>query len=121
MKKLRNLLILLMLVFLVLYFYQPVIGLKNLFSGTNKLNYTDITREREKNLIFREGKTLRERVLPPKGFTRIEAEKGTFGDYLQNLPLKPHGAPVLYYNGQEKIKNVHCAVIDMEIGDGDLQ
>ncbi|MDD4584014.1 MAG: DUF4846 domain-containing protein, partial [Eubacteriales bacterium] len=45
-----------------------------------------------------------------------------YGEYLRNLPLKPHASPVLYYNGHEKNKdNVYMAVVDMEIGDSDLQ
>lgn len=35
--------------------------------------------------------------------------------------MKPHGAKVSYYNGEAKSRDVHEAVINMDIGDRDLQ
>ena len=67
------------------------------------------------------GGTVVERITPPEGFTRIETEAGSFGQYLRNLPLKPHGSEVKYYNGSVKQKNSHAAVIDLDVGDRDLQ
>lgn len=73
-------------------------------------------------LIDKEGKTVENRILPPEGFTRISVEKDSYAEYLRKLPLKPYGSPVLYYNGAVKSKeNVYMAVVDMEIGDRDLQ
>jgi hypothetical protein len=68
-----------------------------------------------------EGKTIIERVRVPEGFSRIEVESGSFGEYLRNLPLKPHGSKVMYYNGEAKMNDVHEAVIDIDIGNRDLQ
>lgn len=73
------------------------------------------------NLINEDGKVISERIDVPKGFERIEAKEGTFGDYLRSLPLKPHGSPVLYYNGDTKSAEVYVAVLDIDIGDRDLQ
>ena len=62
------------------------------------------------------------RFAEPSGFRRIETKEGSFGEYLQNLPLKTPGAPVRYYNGQEKNGNgIYLAVVDMDIGEKDLQ
>ncbi|MFZ5596703.1 MAG: DUF4846 domain-containing protein [Bacillota bacterium] len=72
-------------------------------------------------LVNRSGGTIQERFLPPPGFTRIEAEKGSFGHYLRNLPLKPHGSMVKYYDGSVKNREVHEAVADIDVGDRDLQ
>lgn len=72
-------------------------------------------------LIKPEGSTLQERFSPPNGFKRINAPKGSMGEYLRELPLKPHGSEVLYYNGKPKTNyNVYLAVVEMEIGHKDL-
>lgn len=40
----------------------------------------------------------------------------------RTLPLKPHGSTVLYFDGREKINsNIYEGVINMEIGNRDLQ
>ncbi|WP_051569046.1 DUF4846 domain-containing protein [Alkaliphilus transvaalensis] len=78
--------------------------------------------DQEENFIIEDGAHIETRILPPLNFVRVAVEEGSFGAYLRGLPLKPHGSPVLYYNGVEKTKsNVYMAVIDMEIGDRDLQ
>ena len=41
--------------------------------------------------------------------------------YLQNLPLKPAGSKVHLYNGVEKDDIFYDAVVDMDIGNKDLQ
>lgn len=72
--------------------------------------------------IYREGKTIEERIKVPEGFERVSVSPGSFGAYLRNLALKEHGAPVLYFDGSPKRKeNVYEAVIDMDIGTRDLQ
>lgn len=43
------------------------------------------------------------------------------GAYLRSLSLKPHDTCVHYYDGHRKISNVYEAVIDMDIGERDLQ
>jgi predicted MPP superfamily phosphohydrolase len=77
--------------------------------------------EPEPYLIREEGETVQERILAPDGFQRVRQAKGSFGEYLRNLPLKPHGAEVLYYNGNAKPAKVYEAVLDMDVGTRDLQ
>lgn len=77
--------------------------------------------EAEASLINEKGETVRERILVPEGFERVAAAEGSFGDYLANLPLKPHGSKVTYYNGDIKPLDVHEAVIDVDVGSRDLQ
>ncbi|MCM8899934.1 DUF4846 domain-containing protein [Caldicoprobacter algeriensis] len=72
-------------------------------------------------IINPSGRTIEDRINLPKGFERIKVEEGSFGHYLRTLPLKPHGSKVKYYDGREKGHNVYEAVIDMDIGDKDLQ
>ena len=65
--------------------------------------------------------TLRERITPPAGFTRTDCARGSYCDWLRNLPLKAEGSPVRYYNGNVKHHAQHHAVIDLDTGDKDLQ
>jgi len=73
-------------------------------------------------VLNKEGKTISERFLVPENYERMVQEKNSFGYYLQNLPLKKDGSPVLLFDGSEKgNQSAHAAVIDMEIGKTDLQ
>jgi len=67
------------------------------------------------------GKTIAERFSPPDGYIRAEAAEGSFGRYLRSLPLNPHGAKVKYYDGSVKPRDVYEAVIDLDVGERDLQ
>lgn len=73
------------------------------------------------NLINEKGMTVSERIVAPEGFERVAVDEDSFGAYLRGLPLKSHGEPVKYYNGDIKPAEVHVAVLDIDIGDRDLQ
>lgn len=74
------------------------------------------------SLINKNGTTVQTRILTPEGFKRTNVATNSFADYLRNLPLKPHGSDVKYYNGTSKGKHhVYIAVVDMEIGTSNLQ
>lgn len=73
------------------------------------------------SLINEEGATAAERISAPEGFERVGLDEGSFGEYLRYLPLKPHGSRVKYYDGTTKPWDVHAAVVDMDVGDRDLQ
>jgi len=72
-------------------------------------------------LISESGTTIEERFGVPSGFERVNVQGGSFEEYLRQLPLKPHGTEVKYYDGRIKPRKVHEAVIDMDVGDRDLQ
>ena len=72
-------------------------------------------------LINTGGQTIAERFDVPAGFARPESEAGSFARYLQNLPLKPDGTKVKYFDGREKPADVYLAVVDFSLGDRDLQ
>jgi hypothetical protein len=57
----------------------------------------------------------------PVGYTRKAYAIGTFGNYLQQLPLKPAGTLTKRYNGETKPNKVAAAVIDISVGNSDLQ
>jgi hypothetical protein len=72
--------------------------------------------------INSKGATIKTRFIVPKGFQRVQVEQNSFEEYLQNLPLKPDGSEVLYFNGaKKKNNNIYIAVVDMSIGKADLQ
>ena len=65
--------------------------------------------------------TIQSRFDVPQGFVRTKEAVNSFGSYLRNLPLKPVGTQVKYFNGAIKTKpNVYDAVIDLPIGNKDL-
>ncbi|TMM56355.1 hypothetical protein FEE95_16495 [Maribacter algarum] len=67
------------------------------------------------------GNTIMTRFSLPKGYTRISSDSTSFSFYLRNLPLKPNGSLVTYYNGELKPnRNVYDAVVDLPIGKRDL-
>jgi hypothetical protein len=72
-------------------------------------------------LIFAEGKTVRERFLLPAGYLLPALPENSFESYLGNFPLKAAGSPVHHYDGSIKAKEVHAAVLDIDVGTEDLQ
>jgi hypothetical protein len=67
------------------------------------------------------GNTVATRFNVPNGYTRKPYPAGTFGNYLQQLPLKPAGTLTKRYNGETKPNKVAAAVIDISVGTSDLQ
>ena len=68
-----------------------------------------------------EDNTVATRFSVPNGYTRKSYAAGTFGNYLQQLPLKPAGTLTKRYNGETKPNKVAAAVIDISVGNSDLQ
>jgi hypothetical protein len=77
--------------------------------------------ESGKSMIDAGGMTLQTRFNPPDGFQRKPVDENSFAAFLRNLPLKPAGTKVRYYNGAIKHDDVYDAVVDMEISNRDLQ
>jgi Domain of unknown function (4846) len=75
----------------------------------------------ETGLVDPSGMTIGRRFRTPEGYVRADEPAGSFGAYLRDLPLKPHGAEVRLYDGRTKGGPVvHEAVVDLEIGRRDL-
>ena len=65
---------------------------------------------------------LQTRFPVPPGYHRMPADTQRFAVYLRNLPLKPAGTKVRYYNGGlKKAEGIYTAVIDFDLGTKDLQ
>lgn len=74
-----------------------------------------------KPIVNVDGNTLETRINTPAGFERVPVSKNSFGQYLRQLPLKPDGTMVRFYNGIPKPNfNVYTAVVNLEIGERDL-
>lgn len=100
-----------------------IFGIGILLAACSAGDYLQPGSENRQNtyLINKNGKTVQERFNVPEGFERVPVSNNSFGEYLRSLPLKPHGSSVKLYNGITKIRNVHEAVLDIDVGDRDLQ
>ncbi|MCL2003989.1 MAG: DUF4846 domain-containing protein [Oscillospiraceae bacterium] len=67
-----------------------------------------------------EGTTIGERFNPPEGFTRAEAEEGSFAAFLRGYPLKPDGGVIYLHDGTIKPDDRFDAVLKMDIGPRDF-
>ncbi|MGB9839072.1 DUF4846 domain-containing protein [Thermovenabulum sp.] len=112
----RRIILIIMLTVLLLTACEKMINEEKNFIKNQEIPFERKTN----NLINEEGKTIKERIEVPEGFERIKLPEDSFGEYLRNLPLKPHGSKVRYYNGFVKLRDVHAAVIDMDVGQRDL-
>ncbi len=66
--------------------------------------------------------TILERFPCPSGYSRKTNTQNTFATWLQTVPLKKDGAPVLLFNGELKNnQRIHAAVLDFDRGTSDLQ
>lgn len=58
----------------------------------------------------------------PDGYIRSEVAANSWAEYLRHVPLKPEDTPVFCYDGSESHWTYYAySVIDMEIGNQDLQ
>lgn len=91
----------------ILFLVVPGLGQKNPYLWTE--NYDSSS-------------AIQNRIPVPEGYVRVATNKCSFGDWLRNLPLKKGRPPVYLYNGKKKTnQDVHFAVVDLDIGDEDLQ
>lgn len=66
--------------------------------------------------INEDGMTVKTRFNVPEGYRRVESKNGTFGSYLQNLPLKPYGSKVHHFDGSLKGNvSAYCSVVDLPL------
>ncbi len=72
--------------------------------------------------VYDNSNTLVRRIDVTAGYKRIQTTIGSFADWLRNLPLKPNNPAVYLYDGSEKsYQDGHYAVIEIDIGNKDLQ
>ena len=99
-----------------------ITGCENVdLENISKLPFEILNKEENSSHINRDGLTIKDRYLTIEGYTRIEHEEGSFGEFLRNQKLKPYGEKVLYYDGRKKPSNgVYDSVFDVNIGNRDL-
>lgn len=73
------------------------------------------------NLFNSKGTSVSERFITPKGFIRVSSPENSFAYFLQHQALKPYGSLVHLYNGAEKQNKVAAAVLNVDVGNKDLQ
>lgn len=105
---------------LVIYLFFGCLTLSSCGQTTDKKTVSTKT-TLSKNIINEKGMTIQRRFNPPDGFERKPADRNSFACYLRNLPLKPAGTKVKYYDGRMKQNDVYDAVVDMEISNKNLQ
>lgn len=77
--------------------------------------------KKENKFINAEGRVVETRFIIPTEYERINITDNSYEKYLRQLPLKPHGSEVLFYDGKIKENNnIYDAVVDLKIGDKDL-
>ncbi|HWD89058.1 MAG TPA: DUF4846 domain-containing protein [Mucilaginibacter sp.] len=73
-------------------------------------------------LLFVPADNVLTRFRTPAGFHQAAVQPGSFGAYLQSLPLKPTGTHTLTYKGVIAATDVEtAAVVDISVGHEDLQ
>ena len=95
---------------------------RNIFFFWGLISMFLFTASVEQKTLNTQGTTVEKRILPPAGFSRDNCAANSYTYYLRNLPLKAHGSKVhLYDNSIKASQDGAFAVVDMEIGNTDLQ
>jgi len=72
--------------------------------------------------IKKEGNSIATRVLVPKGYQRVKYAKNSFQEYLRNYKLKPHGSPIINYDGSLYFaQDWHDAILEVPVPKNGLQ
>ena len=66
--------------------------------------------------------TIRTRFNPPKGFSWVQQEPGSFSEFLTNFPLHPPNLPVRDFTGVPiEEQQHHIAILKIDVGEKNLQ
>lgn len=66
--------------------------------------------------------TIRTRFNPPKGFSWMQEEQGSFSEFLTNFPLHPPNLPVRDFTGVPiEEQQHHVAILKIDVGEKNLQ
>ena len=84
--------------------------------------YSQITVTTTPLVIDQSKSTIRSRFTPPKGFSWVSEQPGSFGEFLINFPLHPPNFPVRDFTGVPiDQQNHHIALLKIDVGEKDLQ
>ena len=74
------------------------------------------------SLIQQNGNTVKTRFFAPENYKWIEEKPNSFGEFLENFPLKKYGAQILRFDGNPiATQSLHEAIYDIDTGEKDLQ
>ena len=74
------------------------------------------------NYINKKGNTIKERVVLPDGFKRVNYPENSFQEYLRNYTLKSYGAKVINYDGSPYVyQSGHFGVLELPVPSNGLQ
>lgn len=69
-----------------------------------------------------DSESLINRFKPLKGFSLVPAQKGSYAEWLQFLPLEPRKTKIKLYNGKKKFLQIlNAGVVKIDVGKRDLQ
>jgi hypothetical protein len=68
-----------------------------------------------------DGMTLETRIAPPDGYTRVQADEGSFSAFLRKYPLLPDDIKLPVYDGSTIDTTDAAAVFDISLGDEGYQ
>jgi hypothetical protein len=96
--------------------------MRNLLPFLSLLIFLSCNSQTGSKLVSPEGKTIQSRFKTPEGFVREDDKSTSYDEFLRNFALKANEAKVYTYNGNLKQPdNVYEAVLDIDIGEKDLQ
>ena len=99
----------------------PIILSAFLLSCTGKTNGQSQQSVEKTPTVEQAATAKKQRLAPPPGYKKVKLTEGTFGSFLRNLPLKPVGSDLHYYNGSIKRRNYAGAVVDIDFGHGEVE
>ena len=72
--------------------------------------------------VNKDSLTIASRVNTPKGFTRVQYDKGSFQDYIRHYKLKPFGSKIINYDTSEYYwQKGHIGVLEVPVPKNGLQ
>ena len=113
--------------FLLLLLMISVVSCKKNVGKIDEIFKNDATElvgliDNSQPIINKEKNTIKERFSAPKNFEWEKTPPNSYGQFLENFPLKKYVSPIIKFNN-EKIANqtLHEGVFDIDVGEKDLQ
>lgn len=99
----------------------PIILATFLLSCTGKTNGQSQQSAEKTPTVEQAATAKKQRLAPPPNYKKVKLTESSFGSFLRNLPLKPVGSDLHYYNGSVKRRNYTGAVVDIDFGHGEVE
>ena len=102
--------------------FKNLLIISFIFFSCNNIENKQAT-DRELDIkINTSGNNIRDRILPPAGYSWVKEEPNSFGAFLQNIQLQPDKSLILDYTGSPiSNQSKHIAILNYDVGTRDLQ